>query len=712
MEAGSSAATLSPYPDPMGREGGPPLTAPGVIVIGNLTLDDIVLPDGTTHMGVTGGASIYAALGARLWREDIGLVARRGEDFPSEHLDRLRALGLALDGVLDIPGPTLRNWMIYEHDGRRHGFFRTPEERPLEVAARPDDIPEHWLLADPAPHVHVAAMRTDAAEAIVERLRADAPSCVISLDVHGDYVAGYRDRLLALASKVDAFMPSREELATLVGYDDPVRAITELGRLPTPMIIVKLGADGCLLREARDGILRRIGISAVSAVDATGAGDSFCGGFLAGLAEGLEPAQAARRGAVAAAFAVSDFGSLSLASVSPEMARRRLAQAPPPITTESAAPGIEAKQESPDRRAIELMRVEIDTVPLVIANSHDALAQQLERLADSLEADGIEHLFLSGCGDSLFAGIGACLAFGRYAGVPTEAVHALELARYRVRYLPPRSAVVCVSYSGEAGRTIEAAAQAREHGHRVIALTGNSDGRLAGETDSHLLVDAPSLGGTPGTSTYTATQTALMLLAAAWGQRRGRPNDAGTALVAAATSARETIVASIDSARDFAEKLRGHPWVTFLGAGPNEASARFGAAKMMEGPQVLGVSTNTEEFAHEEYFVTGAGSPVVIVAPSGASSDRALEILSELNYMGAQVAWVSDQEPPYPEVSWLRLAAATPEELSPLVAAVPLSLLAFFLAEATGKRSYNFPNPEAEREHYDTIHRDTRGIPA
>ena len=740
MEAGYSAAatasptalgafggapTLSAYPDPMGRETDPPLTAPGVIVIGNLTLDDVVLPDGTTHMAVTGGASIYSALGARLWRQDVGLVARRGEDFSAEHLDRLRALGLALDGVTDIPGPTLRNWIIYELDGRRHGIYRTPPERASEVAARPEDMPEHWILADPPPHVHVAAVRTDAAEVIVERLRRDAPGCVISLDVHGGYVAGYQTRLLTLASRVDVFMPSREELATLVGYDDPARAMAELGSLPTPVIVVKLGADGCLLRDARDGILRHVGISPVDEVDATGAGDAFCGGFAAGLAAGFEPVQAAQCGAVSASFAVTDFGSLSLARVTPEMARRRLEQAPPPIAAEPAARAApaapaaraepaapEAKQESPERRAIQLMRAEIDTVPLVIENSHDALAKQLAQIADSLEEDGIEHLFLSGCGDSLFAGIGACLAFSRYAGVPTEAVHAIELARYRVRYLPPRSAVICVSYSGEAGRTIEAAAQAREQGYRVIGLTGNLDGRLAGETESHLLIDSPSLGGTPGTTSYTATQTALMLLAAAWGERRGRPNDIGPALAAAAACARETIAGTIESARDFAGKLRGHPWVTFLGAGPNDASARFGAAKMMEGPQVLGVSTNTEEFAHEEYFVTSSGSPVVMVAPSGASSDRALEILSELNYMGAEVAWVSDEEPPYPEVSWLRLAAATPEELSPLVAALPLSLVAFFLAEATGKRSYNFPNTEAEREHYETIHRATRGTPA
>ena len=60
----------------------------------------------------------------------------------------------------------------------------------------------------------------------------------------------------------------------------------------------------------------------------------------------------------------------------------------------------------------------------------------------------------------------------------------------------------------------------------------------------------------------------------------------------------------------------------------------------------------------------------------------------------------------------IRVAPGLPEEFSPLVAAVPLSLLAFHLARLRGKRSYNLPGPHDRKEHYDTIHRATRGRPA
>jgi glucosamine 6-phosphate synthetase-like amidotransferase/phosphosugar isomerase protein len=159
--------------------------------------------------------------------------------------------------------------------------------------------------------------------------------------------------------------------------------------------------------------------------------------------------------------------------------------------------------------------------------------------------------------------------------------------------------------------------------------------------------------------------------------------------------------------------IRGQ-WATFLGAGPNEATARFGAAKLFEGPQLLAVSTNIEEWAHEEYFVTQAGDPVVLVNPSGAGHDRGLEILSELRFVGATPVVVSDVEPTGAggEELCLPLAQGLPEELSPVTAALPLSQVGFHLAELTGKRSYNFPSEDARTEHYDTIHRATIGEPA
>jgi fructoselysine-6-P-deglycase FrlB-like protein/sugar/nucleoside kinase (ribokinase family) len=689
----------SPSPARGGGQGGG--RTPRVVVVGDLTLDDVVLPDGTTHMASIGGDCLYAALGARLWEPNVGIVTRRGDDFPRDQLTRLEQLGICLEGIVDIAGPTVRNWIIYEADGRRNWVYRTPPERAAEVAVRLEDIPGSWLKAQPPPVVHVAAMPIDAAERIVEVVSQLAPDAAVMLDTHEDYVRGYQDQLLRLAARVDVFLPSREELADLVGYDDPPRALRELcTEKGVPLVVVKMGKDGVLLWDSDRSAVVHVEAAPCRIVDVTGAGDAFCGGFAASLAQGLHPLEAARRGTVSAAFATEGFGSLALTSVTPADAAARLL-------------GSLATKPSDDRFDIKWMLEEIRLAPEVVASQLAAMDEPLQRLATSLAQSGITNLYLVGCGDSFFAGAAATLAFAKHVGIKAEAVHALDMARYRVRYLPPDSAVLCVSYSGEVGRTIEAAAQARAFGHRVIALTGHGTSPLAREATDVVTMTVPSLGSTPGTISFLAMLMALFDLALQWGAARGNDiTSARRALERGSALTGETLSRCEQPAARLAERLQHRAAITFIGAGPNEATARFGAAKLFEGPQMRGAATNVEEWAHGEYFISGNGEPVIVVAPGGAATDRVGEILAELAFIDADVTLISDD----PLVEGMRnlipLAPGLPEEFSPLVAALPLSLLAFHLALLRGKRSYNLPGPQDRKEHYETIHRATRGRPA
>jgi sugar/nucleoside kinase (ribokinase family)/fructoselysine-6-P-deglycase FrlB-like protein len=676
--------------------------APRVIVAGNVTLDDVVHPDGSTSMAAVGGNSLYSGLGARLWTPHAGVVTRLGEDVVEAGRRELARAGLA-DGTTTIPGPAVRYWVLYEADGGRRYVHRTPPERYLEVALSPDDIPDSWLTAEPAPVVHIAAMPLAAAEALVERVRERTPRATITLDTHEDWGHDGRARLLHLSGRVDCFMPSREELADILGYDDPPRAIGELAaRDGAPrVLVVKLGVEGCLVWQRGWSDATHVEPVPAGVVDVTGAGDAFCGGLAAGLAVGLDPVEAARRGAVSASFAIEGFGSLRLAEVTPEQARARLLAAPP------AARGVAISSNGRgDPRSIRIMLGEIDGIPTLLERQLVELEQPVDDAAAAL--DGLDEILLVGCGDSYFAGRAAELAFESCAGVRATAVHAMEFARYRVRYLQGRAGVVPISYSGRVGRTVEAAVQARRFGHATTALTGRADGPLAQACERSLVLDVPSLGFSPGTNTFAGMVLALLQLAAALGERRGRDTTAlRAALHRLPTAARDTLAAAAEPARAIAHRLASAPWLCFIGAGPSEASARFGAAKLFEGAQMLGTWTNLEEWAHEEYFVSGRGSPVVVVAPAGASRDRAAEILAELDFIGADAIVVSDAPG-----AQLPFAAGLPEHVSPLLAALPLSLLGFFLADARGKRSYNFPSTEAEREHYDTIHRVTIGEPA
>src|SRR5216684_4207812 len=588
-----------------GEMHGLPASRPRVIVVGNLTIDDVVLPDGATQMSSLGGNSLYTALGVRLWQPRTGLVTRRGEDFPQELTAALHALGIATKGVVDIPGPTVRNWIVYEPNGERHWLYRTPRERSREVAVQPGDLPVEWLEVEPPPVVHIAAMPLDAAEAIVDTLRRISPRAIITLDTHEDYVVDYRQRLRALVARVDAFLPSRSELADLVGYDDPRRALVSLTSLPTPVIVIKMGAEGALVWDKAKGTLHEAGVSRGPVVDVTGAGDAFCGGFAAGLSLGFSPVESAQRGTVAASYAVAGFGSMRLARVDPAEAQARMLT-DPPVVHLLPAPTSLAQVEVPgaDRgisSSVDVMREEIAMIPELMAEQLEMLAGPLRSLAYELNTGGMEHLYLVGCGDSAFAGAATALAFQKHTGI---------------------------------------------HAEGVLALTGNPDSPLASEATDVITLSVPTLGYSPGTSTYLAILGALLELAVVWGEVRGGDTTRAMTLLGHAPDlARQTLAEVNEPVHRLAERVAKHDWVTFLGGGPNLATAHFGAAKLFEGPQKLGVATNIEEWAHEEYFVSGAGTPVFLVAPSGASFDRATEILSELNFIGANVVFVSDTRP-------------------------------------------------------------------
>ena len=701
----------------MGIETNGQRETPRVIVVGNLTIDDVVLPDGTTQMASVGGNSLYTALGVRLWQPRVGLVTRRGEDFPRDHVAMLHSLGIVTDGVVDIPGPTVRNWVVYETNGDRHWIYRTPRERSREVAVQPGDLPLKWLEVEPSPVVHVTAMPLDAAEAIVATVRRISPRAIITLDTHEDYIVDYRQRLRALAAQVYAFLPSRSELADLVGYSDPHRALTSLSTLPTPVIVIKMGAEGVLVWDKAKGTLYEVGVARGPVVDVTGAGDAFCGGFAAGLSLGYSPVESAQRGAISASYAVAGFSSMQLAHIDPTQAQTRMLTDPPVVRLlPSPVPLSQVEVSGADRSissSVDTMRQEIAMIPRLLEEQLEMLAGSLRALARELRAAGIEHLYLVGCGDSAFAGAATALAFQKHAGIYAEGVHALDLARYRVRYLPKRSTVACISFSGMVGRTIEAAMHARRFGHRVLVLTGNPGSPLAKEATDIITLSVPTSGYSPGTSTYLAILLALLGLAVAWGEARGGDTvRAQTLLCNAPDLARRTLEEVNEPVQRLAERIAKHDWMTFLGAGPNLATAHFGAAKLFEGPQKLGVATNIEEWAHEEYFVSGVGTPVFLIAPPGASFDRAAEILSELNFIGADSVFISDMRPHVAPTTFIPLAPGLPEEFSPLLTALPLSLFAFYLTRASGQQRFEFPSPEAAQEHYETIHRITQGEPA
>lgn len=111
----------------------------------------------------------------------------------------------------------------------------------------------------------------------------------------------------------------------MLGHEDWEAAARTFAGWGPGLVVVKLGAEGCLVHDRPGGRTFRVPAHPAAVVDTTGAGDSFCGGFLAArLGMGLDVEAAARAGAVAASFAVEGRGAEPMFGATAAEARRRL----------------------------------------------------------------------------------------------------------------------------------------------------------------------------------------------------------------------------------------------------------------------------------------------------------------------------------------------------------------------------------------------------
>jgi fructoselysine-6-P-deglycase FrlB-like protein len=251
----------------------------------------------------------------------------------------------------------------------------------------------------------------------------------------------------------------------------------------------------------------------------------------------------------------------------------------------------------------------------------------LEAAHDLLDGPAPPRIYLVGCGDSHYAGIAARHAFETWSGIQTEALPALEFSRYAVEHAPAGAWAVCVSNSGKVVRTVEAATAARARGLRAIGVTYDVESRLAGAADVTLAYRYDDPGFGPGTISYVASLGALYALAAHAAELSGRP-----ASLDAVEAQADATAAAIELSGPLAERLgRETPLETkidVVGGGPSLGTALFGRAKLIEAGRARGGAHELEEWAHEEFFCTGPGTTTIVVAPPGASHDRAAEQLS------------------------------------------------------------------------------------
>lgn len=284
----------------------------GVVVVGSLTMDFTAvasrMPElgetvlGTTFAMLPGGKGNNQAIAAARQGVPTTMVGCIGED----ELGPLVAAAVVAEGMTNalsvVEGPTgVAHIMVDERGDNRIIMV------PLANAAL---SPE--LIAEHQPHLEAAAVVLCQLEVPMPAVRAalaagHAAGAITILNPAP--AAALDDELLGL---VQILIPNETEAATLTGCDTSSRdgclaAAEQLRARGVDTVIVTRSVHGALVVDA-DGA-RDIAPFTIDAVDATAAGDAFCGAFAAGLASGAGFEAAARRGAAAGALACTVLGA-------------------------------------------------------------------------------------------------------------------------------------------------------------------------------------------------------------------------------------------------------------------------------------------------------------------------------------------------------------------------------------------------------------------
>src|SRR5687767_11793114 len=342
------------------------------------------------------------------------------------------------------------------------------------------------------------------------------------------------------------------------------------------------------------------------------------------------------------------------------------------------------------------MRKEIDEQP-------DAVAETIaDRLPDSdrvdlseLEIDpefikNMRRIVIVACGTSYHAGLVGRYAIEQWARVPVEMDIASEY-RYRDPVVNEDDLVIGITQSGETADTLAAMRLARERGAKVLALTNIMGSQATRDADAVLYTRAGLEIGVAATKTFTC-QVAAMYLIGLWvAQQRGTLGDQRLAeLISELKTLPNSIQATLDSVEDQVKAVARaeHKGRFFLYLGRNIGLpvCLEGALKMKEISYIPSDAYAAGEMKHGPIALLDESTPVVCVATDSPILDKMLSNIEEVRARGAdvisiategtaKVAEASDLTIEVPRTDWI---------LQPIVAIVPLQLLAYHVARMQG----------------------------
>ncbi len=310
------------------------------------------------------------------------------------------------------------------------------------------------------------------------------------------------------------------------------------------------------------------------------------------------------------------------------------------------------------------------------------------------------QIYIVACGTAYHAGLVGKTILEKTLKIPVFVEVASEF-RYREPMLDENTLVIVISQSGETADTLEGAREAKAAGASVLAITNVVGSSIARESDMVVYLWAGPEISVASTKAYTSMLIALYLIGFYFGDVSGRVDEAEMqtmlrALEALPEQAEEILAPeNIDRIKAIAAEYKDAKDLFYIGRGMDWAVAQEGALKLKEISYIHAEAYAAGELKHGTLALISDETPVISVALQQKTFDKTMsnteEMISRMvdengDVSGAKVLAVvqKGQQNISAKIHYVIEIPVCPDFISPVLAAIPLQLIAYFTALVRG----------------------------
>jgi glutamine---fructose-6-phosphate transaminase (isomerizing) len=301
----------------------------------------------------------------------------------------------------------------------------------------------------------------------------------------------------------------------------------------------------------------------------------------------------------------------------------------------------------------------------------------------------LERIIILGCGTSWHSGLIGEYMLEDIARVPTDVEYASEF-RYRRPVVEPNTLTIAISQSGETADTLWAMREARQQGATALGIVNAVGSTIARETDAGVYLHAGPEIGVASTKAFTSQVVVLAMMTIHLGRLRGTLTASrGREIVRALQQLPEQVARLLeheDEIKKLAEEYKDSRNFLYLGRGYNFPAALEGALKLKEISYIHAEGYPAAEMKHGPIALIDAQMPVVVIAPRDAVYDKVRSNIDEVKARGGCIIGVISEDDTELEgvVDHVIRIPRTHDALTPILASVPLQLLAYHIAVLRG----------------------------